>query len=396
MNHVIIGGGIAGLTAARRLRTLAPNAHVTLVEAEPRPYYLRPGLIAVLSGENTLADISPYPLSWYEEQGIHYRAGSPAVELEPAAQRVVLANGERLPYDRLLLATGAEAFRPPIPGADLPGVFTLRSAVDAERIRTRAEGATAALVIGGGWLGLEAARALRAHDLAVTVLERAPWLLPRQLDRQGGDVLAAQLADQGIDVRVGTECGALTGSSEVEKALLGEGGELAVELVVISAGIRPRVALAAQAGLQVTRGVVVDDHLASSAPGVFACGDVAEWRGEVYGIVPAAREQGEVAAANMVELGSARYQGTTVQNRLKVAGVDLLCLGDTQPRGGPGEEYRLLDPERGVYRKLVVREGRLVGAILLGDLTGEGAIRELIASGEQVPDLRPLLEGTPP
>ena len=179
----------------------------------------------------------------------------------------------------------------------------------------------------------------------------------------------------------------------MERALLGEGGELEVELVVISAGIRPRIALAAQAGIEVNRGVVVDDTLATSAPGIYACGDVAEWQGKVYGIVPAAREQGGVAAANMVESGSARYRGTVVQNRLKVAGVDLLCLGDTQPQGGPGEEHRHADPERGVYRKLVVREGRLVGAILLGDLSGEGAIRELIVSGKPVSDPRRLLAG---
>ncbi len=393
MNYVIVGGGIAGITAARRLRALAPGSRVTLVEAEPRPYYLRPGLIAVLAGEKSLEDISPYPPSWYEEQGIEFRPGNPAVELDPAGQRLGLASGETLAYDRLLLATGAEAFRPPIPGADLAGVFTLRSAADVERIRTRAEEANAALVIGGGWLGLEAARALRSHGLSVTVLERSPWLLPRQLDPQGGEVLASQLANQGIDVRVGSECRALRGSSAVERALLGEGEELEVELVVISAGIRPRVVLAAQAGIEVNRGVVVDDTLATSAPGVYACGDVAEWQGKVYGIVPAAREQGRVAVANMVEPGSVRYRGTVVQNRLKVAGVDLLCLGDTQPQGGPGEEHRHADPERGVYRKLVVREGRLVGAILLGDLSGEGAIRELIVSGEPVSDPRRLLAG---
>jgi len=393
LNYLIVGGGIAGLTAARRLRALAPSSQVTLVEAEPRPYYLRPGLIAFLAEEKTLADISPFPPSWYEGQGIDFRPGSPAVKLDPAAQRVVLANGETLTYDRLLLACGAEAFRPSIPGANLPGVFTLRSAADAERIRTRAKEAKAALVIGGGWLGLEAARALRAHGLSVTVLERSSWLLSRQLDRQAGEILAARLANQGIEVLVGTECSALTGTSGVERALLGEGEGLAVELVVISAGIRPRVALAAQAGAEVNRGVVVNDHLATSAPGIYACGDVAEWQGKVYGIVPAAREQGQVAAANMVEPGSARYRGTMVQNRLKVAGVDLLCLGDTQPQGGPGEEHRHLDQGRGVYRKLVVRQGRLVGAILLGDLSGEGEIRELIATGEPISDPRRLLAG---
>jgi len=391
LRYLIVGGGIAGVTTARRLRNLAPKAQVTLVEAEPRPYYLRPGLIDVLSGDKSLDDISPYPLSWYEGQGIEYRPGSAAVGLQPALRRVFLSSGEELSYDRVLLATGAEAFRPPIPGADLPGVFTLRTAADVERIRARAEVAHAALVIGGGWLGLEAARALRACGLSVVVLERSLWPLFRQLDREGGEVLKGRLEGLGIRVIVGTSCRALEGRGQVERAVLESGEKIEAGLVVMAAGIRPRTALAAEADLAVDRGIVVDERMATSAPGVYACGDAAEWQGRVYGIIPAAREQAEVAAANMVEPGSAVYAGTVVQNRLKVAGVDLLCLGETQAQGGPGEEHRLVDPKGGSYRKLVVRQGSLVGAILLGDLSGEGAIRELIASGKPVGGLLPAL-----
>lgn len=367
MHVLIVGGGIAGVTAARTLRTLAPTARITILEAEPVLYYLRPGLIDLLAGRKGLADITPFPRGWYDRHGIVYRTGTPVVALDPARHRVTLTSGDEVSYDRLLLAAGAQALRPPIPGTDKPGVFTLRSAADAERIRTQAEGATAAAVIGGGWLGLEAARALRDRGLAVTVLERGPWLLPRQLDPDGAQVLAAILAQRGITLRIGVDCTGIYGDTTAAGVRLASGEEIPAELVLLAAGVRPRAALAAAAGLQVKGGIVVDDRLRTTAPDVYAAGDAAEWRGRSYGIIPAAREQAEVAARNMVEPGTATYTGTIPTNRLKVAGVDLVCLGDTQPQGGPGRELRRADPEHARYLKFVVdREGRLVGAILLG------------------------------
>jgi nitrite reductase (NADH) large subunit len=189
--------------------------------------------------------------------------------------------------------------------------------------------------------------------VAVTVLEAHSWLLPRQLDRQGSEVLARILREMGIEVRAGVKCQEILGEEEVAGVGL-EGGEVIPgEMVLISAGIRPRVELAVDAELLVSRGIVVDDYMRTGTPGVFACGDAAEWRGRIYGVVPAAREQAEVAAVNMYEEGSARYGGTVPAVRLKVAGVELLCVGDTQPQGGPHSEARHADPERGLYRKFV-------------------------------------------
>lgn len=389
-----MGGGIAGVTAARSLRSLAPRAEVVVLETESQLYYLRPGLIDLLSGAKLPQDLVPFDRRWYESQNISYRPSTPVRALELARKCVLLDEGARLEFAGLILATGAEAFLPGIPGAQLEGVFTLRSLQDALEIRERAREGRAALVLGGGWLGLEVARALLAWELEVTVVERAPWLLPRQLDREGGEVLAAQLRRLGIEVVTGTSCRELVGNGQVREAHLDGGTHLPVQLVVVAAGIRPRTELAQQARLAVNRGVVVDDRMAASAEGVFACGDVAEWQGRVYGIVPAAREQAQVAAANLVEPGSRLYQGTVVKNRLKVAGVQLACLGDTQPHGGPGEELRYVSPEGGVYRKLVLQEGRLIGAILLGDLTGVGELEGLISEGREVGDgARELLRG---
>ncbi len=394
LRYAIVGGGIAGVTAARRLRALAPKAEILIFEQEPQLYYLRPGLIDLLAGEKKPAELTPFDRNWYESHGISFRPSAQVVELDPGRHTLTLSGGEKMSYAGLILATGADAFRPPVPGASLPGTLTLRSLQDALEIRERAQGARAALVLGGGWLGLETARALRAWKLEVTVVERAPWLLPRQLDRAGGEVLATQLNKLGIEVITGTSCQELRGDGEVREAILTGGRRLPVQLVVIAAGIRPRLGLARQAGLAVNRGVVVDDWLATSAEGVYACGDVAEWQGKVFGIVPAAREQGQIAAANVVEPGSARYRGTVVKNRLKVAGVELVCLGDTQPEGGPGEEHRYASPQEGVYRKLVLRGGKLVGAIVMGDLSGLGEVERLISAGEEVGgELKRLLTG---
>ncbi len=384
MRYVVVGGGVAGVAAAQRLRALAPAARVILIEAEAVPHYLRPGLIEVLAGEKELSEITPYPKSWFEKQGIEYLLGEIAVALEPARQEISLASGKRIPYEKLLLATGAEPLRPEIPGLALPGVFTLRTASDAERIRTWAAGAQRAVVLGGGWLGLEAAHALRRFLPEVVVLDHGPWPLPRQLDETGGTVLAGLLRKKGLEMRPNAEIKAILGKSAVEGVQLLSGEFIPAELVLIAIGVRPRTALAKEAGIAVNSGILVNDFLEASVPGVYAAGDVAEWRGRVYGTVRAAREQALVAAQNMVEPGSARYPGTRPSQRLKVAGIDLLILGETQPKGGPQREVRRQG--EGYYVKLVLNdEDRLLGAIVIGGSDLFGRLEELFQSGEPIP-----------
>ncbi len=385
--YLILGGGLAGVTAARTLRSLEAVGEIVVLEAETSPYYLRPGLIEVLAGRRTLAEITPFPRVWFEHRRITYRSGATAVALRPERHEVELASGETLAYDRVLLACGAEAARLELPGADLEGVFTLRSAADVERIRTRAGEVSGSAVVGGGWLGIEVARALRDHGLSVALLERGPWILCRQLDQGGAAILAGVLASQGIEVQVGVAPAAIRGKREAEEVVLADGNRIAAGLVVVAAGIRSRVGLAQAAGLTTKQGVVVDDHLATSAPDVFAAGDVAEWAGRVYGIVAAAREQGEAAARNMLAPGSVRYPGTTPSNKLKVAGLDLVCVGDTQPQGGPRRELRHADPAGGRYVKFVLgTEGELHGAILLGTPELTDPVEELARAGVPAED----------
>lgn len=363
MRYVVVGGGMAGVTAAQKLRALDPNSPVFLVEAEAVPYYLRPGLIEVLAGKKELREITPYSKDWFEKRGIHYLLGEAVVELDLLRREAVLASGKRVPYERLLLALGAEPIRPKIPGVELPGVFTLRTAADVERIRTWSEGRKHAVVLGGGWLGLEVAHALR-NSLKAVVLDRGAWPLSKNLDREGGEVLAGLLREMGLEFQQ-AEVVEIRGSGEAQEVRLSSGATLPADLVVIAVGVRPQTGLAQAAGISGNRGILVNEFLETSVPGVYAAGDVAEWQGRVYGVVSAARDQAQVAAQNMVEPGSARYVGTKPAQRLKVAGVDLLCLGETQPQGGPLLEERALSA--GSYLKLVLAEGRqLRGAIALG------------------------------
>jgi len=220
------------------------------------------------------------------------------------------------------------------------------------------------VVLGGGWLGLEAAYALRSLLEEVVVLDRGSWPLPRQLDREGGQVLTAHLREKGLEILGETEALEIRGEGEVREVLLSSNKRILADLVLIAIGIRPRIGLAQDAGITTNRGIVVDEFLETSVPDIYAAGDVAEWQGRLYGIIPAAREQGLVAAQNMVEPKSTRYAGTNPIQRLKVAGVELLCLGETQPTGGPLlEKFR----EEGRYLKLVLDgKRRLRGAVALG------------------------------
>jgi len=374
MRCVIVGNGVAGVTAARALSEA--GAEVEIYTQETHHYYPRPRLQRFLAGEMELEDLYFYPPAWYEERGIAVHLGVEVTGLDPAARRILLADGRRVSYDRLLLAAGSRPFILPIEGVDREGVFSLRTIEDALAIKRWAEGAERAVVVGGGLLGLEAARALRALGLKVTVLERGPYLLPRQLDAQGGALLRGLVEDMGIEVVLEASSQAILGDGRATGVLLQDGRKVEGDLILISTGIRSNVELAREAGLEVNRGVVVDERLRTNAEDVYAAGDVAEFQGRVYGIIPAAMEQAKAAALNM--LGQeASYQGTVPSNVLRVVGIDCASIGVVHPPEGEG--YReLRKSEAGVYKKLVLKDGRLVGAILLGDRKDVAPISRLI------------------
>jgi nitrite reductase (NADH) large subunit len=381
MRYAIVGNGVAGNTAALALGKSAPEAQIDLYSAEAHPYYPRPLLPEFLAGAISLESLYFKPISWYASRGVTLHVDSAVEAIWPAEHRLRLRDGSDAGYDRLLLATGGTAWVPPIPGSDQPGVCALRTIDDALRIQALARQAWRAVVIGGGLLGLETARALRDLGLHVTIVECLPRLLPRQLDDEGAAVLQGLIEGPSTQVLVNASSQQILGDGKATGLRLTDGRELAADLVVVSAGMRSDTRLAHQAGLSVARGVVADGQLRTSAPDIWAAGDAAEFSGRVYGIVPAAIAQARVAAASMAGEQAPDYAGTIPSTTLKVSGIDLTSVGSVMPEEGHAAEFlelRRADPEKGRYRKLVLKDGRLVGAILLGDRANVGPVTQLI------------------
>jgi nitrite reductase (NADH) large subunit len=384
--YVIVGNGVAGNAAAETIRRQDPAGVIHLFSREPHPFYYTPALPEFLAGTKEVNRLIIHPLDWYRERNISFHPGVEITGGDAQARYVTDRQGQRYAYDRLLLATGSVSFVPPIPGADLPGVCTLRTLEDARRIKEMAAHSRQAVLIGGGLLGLEAGNGLRQAGLAVTVVEFFPRLLPRQLDEAAAAILQRRLEAMGFRFHLGATTQEILRADGGLMVVLKDGERLPADMVLISAGVRPEVSLARALGARVDKGVVVDDYLRTSLPEVYAAGDVAEHQGRLYGIWPAAQEQGRIAGVNMAG-GQEAYTGTVPANTLKVVGIDLLSAGEIDAEGKQ-EAVVSGDPTKGTYRKLVLKDNRLVGVILLGDLTGSAEIQAAIRAGRDVSDLK--------
>lgn len=383
MKAVIVGNGVAGITAATELAQRLEVA-VDVYTAEPYPYYYRPQLPRFVAGAIDQEQLFARSPEWYEERNIRVHLASKVVSLMPDERRIRLEDGSQVAYDRLLLATGARPFVPDVEGIDKQGVFTLRSLEDALDIRAYAARCERAVVIGGGLLGLETAKGLKALGLTVTALEFFPYLLPRQLDEEGAEVFRTLIEGLGIGVAVSAHTRAIVGNSTVEGIVLEDGREFPAGMVVVAAGVRADVQLAAEAGLEVERGVVVDEHMQTGAPGIYAAGDVASFHGRSWGIIPQARAQALVAAANMA--GDEKvYEEIVPSTTLKIAGIDLSSTGAMALEGE--EELvalRSSHPEQGVYKKLLLRGDVPVQAIVIGDKALARKLDRIISHGERL------------
>ena len=386
---VVVGNGMAGIRTLEELLKLAPGMYdITVFGAEPYPNYNRILLSPVLAGEQDFDDIVLNPLSWYADNGITLHLGKQVTRIDRARRRVLAADGTEAAYDRLLLATGSLPFILPIPGKDLKGVIGYRDIDDTRTMIEAAKVKRRAVVIGGGLLGLEAANGLMLRGMEVTVVHLAGWLLERQLDPVAGAMLQASLEARGLQFRLDTSTSAIVGNEagEVAAVRFSNGDEIPADLVVMAAGIRPNTALAQEAGIHCNRGIVVNDSLQTYDPRVYAVGECASHRGVAYGLVAPLFEQAKVCANHLATFGIGIYRGSTVSTKLKVTGIDLFSAGDFM--GGDGaEEIVLSDPGAGLYRKLVIRGDRLVGACLYGD-TSDGAwyfkqIKDGTAIGER-------------
>ena len=384
MHIVIIGCGVAGVTAARAIKESARDVEVTVCTDENHLYYPRPRLYELLSGEKEPIKIYSYTSEWYEKLGIKVQLGKKVMNVHPASKELTLEGGLKINYDKLLLANGAHPFVPPIEGVEKRGAFTLRTVEDAVAIGQYAKKTKNAIVIGGGLLGLEFAARLRKVGQQVEVVEVHPRLLPMQLDQESSALLEDDLIKLGIHASLGVKITEILGKDAVAGVSLDNGKEVSGELILIAAGVKPDIKLATNAGLKVNKGVVVDEHLRTSGDDVYAAGDVVEFHGQVFGIIPPAVEQADVASANMLGIEKRVYNSTIRAATLRVAGISLTSMGAVNSQGSQYEEVKSIDRQDGVYKKIVLDQGKIVGAILLGDRKGVSALMKLMQSETDV------------
>lgn len=380
---VIVGGGIAGLSAAEAARKYAPRAAITLISQEPEPPYYRLNLTRYLAGEIAFDELPVHPESWYGERNIAVLVGVEVTSIDRSGRQVVLKDRPPVPYDRLVLATGAHPCVPPLAGVHRKRVVPLRSCRDAQEILQNCTEGTRCVVIGGGVLGLETAGALALRNVPVTLIEGYDWLLPRQLNRAAGERLAAEAGLLGIRLICGAKVKELDGDEQVRSVVLESGEVLPADLVIITAGVRSNSYLARLAGLEVNNGVVVDTHLRTSDPAIYAAGDMTEFQGVLYGTWAPAQYQGTVAGMNAAG-GAEVFGGLPRSNSIKVIGSDLFSIGGIHPDDA---SYRVFEDTGDTYGLFVFRDSRLMGAILMGDTSIAPVVKKLIENRTSCSDL---------
>jgi nitrite reductase (NADH) large subunit len=389
---VMVGNGMAGVRTLEELRKIAPDIYdITVFGAEPYANYNRILLSPVLAGEQTIKDIMLNDVDWYEDNDITLHLGKKVVTIDRVKRLVIADDGTTAEYDRLLMATGSNPFMLPVPGKDLAGVISYRDIHDTNAMIAASETHTDAIVIGGGLLGLEAANGLKLRGMNVTVVHLPEWLMERQLDPVAGKMLQKSLEDRGLHFLLGKNTQELIGvGGHVSGIRFTDGSEVPAQLVVMAVGIRPNTTLAEACGLYCNRGIVVNDTMQTYDPRVYAVGECVNHRGTAYGLVAPLFEMAKVCANHLGNFGIGRYQGSVTSTKLKVTGIDLFSAGEFM--GGEGtEEIILSDPIGGVYKKLVVRGDKLIGACLYGDTADGGWYFSLVRDGKDITEIRDTL-----
>ena len=384
--YLIIGNGAAGNAAAAAIRKYDQEGAIHLFSKGKYPFYYVPALPEYLAGEKQLSQFTLNNFTWYEKNRVDLHLETEITRIDPDQKLAETRQGEKYHYDKLLLATGGYSFVPPIKGAELEGVFTLRTFDDAEAIKQKAKESLRTVLIGGGLLGLEAGNGLRKAGLKVTVVEFFPRLLPRQMDVPGAAILQKQLEEMGFTFYLGAKTQEIVREANGLKVVLESGERIPADMVLISAGVRPELTLAKSLGLEIDKGVKVDDAMRTSREDIYAAGDLVEHRGRFYGIWPACMEQGAVAGAVMAGQDE-KYEGTVLANTLKVVGIDLMAAGEIDAEGQLESEVST-DEGKKIYRKLVIKDNVLAGAILLGDLRGSEEIQQAIKTKKGISALK--------
>ncbi len=385
---VVIGNGMAGMRTIEELLKMSPDEfQITVFGAEPQPNYNRILLSPVLSGEMSFQDTVLNDWDWYEKNNITLHAGKTVSKIDRRHCVAETEDGLVVPYDRLLIATGSNPIMLPIPGMDLPGVLAYRCIADVEHMLAASKNGKHAVVIGGGLLGLEAANGLSLQGMDVSVVHLCDWPMERQLDQVGGGLLKSALEKRGLKFYLSRQTEAILGDSRVTGVRFKDGEEIAADLVIMAAGIRPNIALARNARIHCERGIVVNDTMQTYDPKIYAVGECVQHRGQTYGLVAPLFEQAKVAANHLAEYGRMRYEGSSVSTKLKVTGIDLFSAGDFNA-GPEDEELLLQDAARGVYKKLVLRNNKLRGAVMYGDTVDGAWYFQMLRDGTDITEMR--------
>ncbi len=386
---VVVGSGIAGIAAVEAICNRTAFIDLTLVGAEKETPYYRINLTRYIANEVGLDDLTIHPQDWYQAKKVKLRLGQCVTNIDRDRHEVKLDNGDTLPYGKLVLATGAQPFVPPIPGADKPNVTTVRTIRDAKALVDDMADGTKCVCIGGGILGLETAGGLHRRGAKVTVLEGFNWLMPRQLNNETATRLAAKIKELGINLVPSAKVTEIAGGETAERVVLDDGRSFDAEIVVVATGVRCDLTLARDAKLETNKGIVVDDYLRTSDPDIYAAGDVVEHRGQLYGLWSPAQFQGGIAGLNAAG-GNARFGGIPLSTTLKVLGFDTFSIG--QFTAESDAQATVADEVNGNYYHFVFENGKLVGANLLGDTSLSTEIKSIV---EDETDLSGLLKKQP-
>jgi nitrite reductase (NADH) large subunit len=409
---LVVGNGMAGMRAVEELLARAPDRFdITVIGAEPHTNYNRIQLSSVLAGDKALDDIVINGPDWYAAHRISLIAGRRVVAVDPEVHNVALDDGTSVAYDKLLLATGSRPIAPPIPGLGLPNVRAFRDIADVEAMVEASKIVRRAVVIGGGLLGLEAAWGLKRRGMAVSLVHLMPTLMERQLDAAAGALLHRDLDARGIGFFLNSQTEEIAGEERAEAVVLADGRRIPADLVVLAVGIRPNIDLARAAKLEINRGIVVGDDMATSDPYIYAVGECIEHNGQVFGLVAPIWDQAKVCGARLAGDKSAVYVPPPVFTSLKITGVDVFSAGALAAADDADEELTLHDAKRGLYKKVILRNDKVVGSVLYGDVadgpwyvqlmrdhTDVSAFRDQIAFGRAFAEAAtlPQAESAPP
>ncbi|UCH05020.1 MAG: NAD(P)/FAD-dependent oxidoreductase [Candidatus Thorarchaeota archaeon] len=387
----IIGNGVAGTGAIREIRKLDSEVDIDVFSDERHPYYPKPNLMDFVGGSRTLEEIIRYGPEWYENLNANLHLSTPVTQVDPGIKALSTPSGIFSGYDSLLIAVGSYPFVPPFEGVEKKNVHILRTIDDAVDICRAVKGAGREIIVGGGILGIELAVAIKQTGGQPIVVTNVDRLLPIQLDGGASEVLIRHLDRMEVETLLGFTCTGMTGD-ELATGVKSTAGDIVEgDLIVVATGVRSNVELARSSNLSVERGIVVDDFMQTSAEGIFAAGDCAEWNGNWYGIIPWALSTAKTAAQNMIEFGSSRFNGIIPSNTLQVAGIDLTSIGVVHVESPDYEQIVSVDRKEGTYYKAVIKDNLVVGGIALGNRKVALKLRTLISQQTDVSEMKPTL-----